>query len=523
MPSFPNTHWQDKLELDIEPAEYKLPTPPEESATEQSFEAAQAEEAARNSLDFLAGLCMPMVFRYLYPPVFKTIWQWLIQKISLIRDFSQLAIGLPRGFGKTAIIKLFVVFIVLFTKRNFVLIICGTQTKANNVLSDIISMLEEPNVRKIFGDWRVGKEIDRQDMKKFGFRGRNIILAAAGANSDIRGITLNNERPDVMVFDDIQTREDADSATISLAIETWMVGTAMKAKSPHGCLFIFIANMYPTPHSILRKLKTNKQWDKFIAGGILLDSENNPQSLWEDLQPLDQLLKEYENDLAMGRPEIFNAEVLNDENASVNHAIDVSKIPPYPFEGGDIPAGKFIVVDPATDKKDADAVTIAYFEIHMEKPYLMDVLEASLSPMGIIEEAIRMGFKHNCFFITIEADAFQYSLQYWFNYVTIQRGIIGFMCEPIYSGGKNKIATILAMFKQLVAGEVGYSPNVRGPVLSQILSFNPLKTNNTDGVLDCLKYAPKVIELYGPNIVSMTTLGDQTVSNLGVVEYNSPY
>ncbi len=515
--------WEEKLELEIEPASQKVAPPPEVEATEQSFESKQVEEAARNSLDFLAGLCMPLVFRYLFPSVFKTIWQWLIQNINKVRDFSQLAIGLPRGFGKTALIKLFVVFCVLFTRRNFILIICGTATKANNVVADIMGMLEEPNIRRVFGDWRVGKEIDRQDMKKFGFRGRNIIIAAAGASSDIRGITLNNERPDVMIFDDIQTREDADSEIISTGIETWMVGTAMKAKSPHGCLFVFIANMYPTPHSILRKLKTNKQWNKFIAGGILLNAKNEPESLWEDLQPLHQLLREYENDLAMGRPEIFNAEVLNDENASVNHIIDISKIPPYPFEPGDIPVGKFIVVDPANDKSNSDAVSIGYFEIHMEKPYLMDVVEDTLSPLGIIEATLKMGFKWNCPFVVIEADAFQYSLQYWWNYITTQRQILGFQCEPIYSGGKNKIATIIAMFQQLLKGEVGFSPEVRGQVLSQILSFNPLKSNNVDGILDLLKYSTKVIQMYGPVIVSLNTIEAQELDKVEVLEENSPF
>jgi hypothetical protein len=61
--------------------------------------------------------------------------------------------------------------------------------------------------------------------------------------------------------------------------------------------------------------------------------------LWEELQPLEQLLREFQNDLATGHPEIFYSEVLNDENASVNSAIDLSKVPEYKFQDDDIPAG----------------------------------------------------------------------------------------------------------------------------------------------------------------------------------------
>jgi hypothetical protein len=114
-------------------------------------------------------------------------------------------------------------------------------------------------------------------------------------------MNTDNARPDVMIFDDIQSREEADSKVISEAIETWLYGTAMKAAAHYGCLYIFLANMYPTKHSILRKLKVNPEWTKLIVGGILA----NGQSLWEELKPIKQLLAEFRNDLASGHPEIL--------------------------------------------------------------------------------------------------------------------------------------------------------------------------------------------------------------------------
>jgi hypothetical protein len=228
--------WKDKLGLGDPEEVLEM----EEPIKESTFQTDQVEQVAKTSLDFLAALAMPVVFKYLFPPVFKQMWKWLVHHVHLVRDFSQLAIGLPRGFGKTMLIKIFILYCILFTKKRFILIICGTQTKANNIITDVFSMLSERNILKVFGDWKLGEETDRQDLKRFGFRGRNIIVMGAGAQSDIRGITLENERPDVMIFDDIQTREDADSETVSKNLETWMYGTAMKAKSPHGCLFIFL-------------------------------------------------------------------------------------------------------------------------------------------------------------------------------------------------------------------------------------------------------------------------------------------
>lgn len=480
--------------------------------SEASLETQQVQELSRTNLDFLAALVMPLIFRYCFPPVFKSIWTWLVSYIHRERDFSQLAIGLPRGFGKTMLIKLFIVYVILFTKRKFILIICGTQTKANNIIADICAMLTESNVLKVFGDFRVGEITARQDLQRFGFRGRNIILMGAGAQSDIRGITLENERPDLMIFDDIQTREDADSQVVSEKLETWMFGTAMKAKSPHGCLFIFIANMYPTKWSILRRLKSNPTWTKFIAGGILADGT----SLWEELQPIKQLIQEYANDLAAGRPEVFFAEVLNDENASVNNFIDISKIPESLYTDEPYSQGSYIIIDPATDKINADAVSIGYFEVYDEKDVATEIIEGRLSPGETCEQTIRLAMRRNCRLIAIEANAYQYVLGWIMKQLLTQYGIVGIEVVEIYSGSTSKNSRILTMFKQLLAGEILLHPAVRALVSAQIIQFNPLKRDNTDGILDLLCYAPRVRQMFGEFIVSNLTIEAQEFYSLQV-------
>jgi hypothetical protein len=405
--------------------------------------------------------------------------------------------------------KVFILYCILFTKKQFILIICGTQTKANNIISDIASMLTEKNILAVFGDWRIGLENDRQDLKRFGFRGRSIILAGAGAGSDIRGITLNNERPDIMIFDDIQTREEADSEEVSGKLETWMIGTAMKAKSPHGCLFIFIANMYPTPHSLLRKLKKNPTWTKFIAGGILADGT----SLWEELHPVHQLLDEYQNDLSMGRGEIFQAEVLNDEHASVNTRMDLSKVPVYDIPDSDIHQGNFIVIDPASGKKDGDAVSVGYFEVFDAKPAMKEVEEGTMSPLENITTAITLALRYNCRLIFIESNAYQSTLKFWFEYVCAQLRISGIIPVEIYSGKSSKNARILSMFQSLLKGELRYHPRTAAAVNSQITSFNAAKTDNTDGILDCLTYAPRIVAEHGALIAGLAVIEDQESGN----------
>jgi len=493
----------------------------EEVLKNVSADILQVQQNAKASLDFLAALAMPDVYKYAFPHVFLGVWQWLSSFSHKIRDFSQLAIGLPRGFSKTTVLKLFILYCILFTKKTFILYIAGTQSKANDVIGDIADMLDEPNIKAVFGDWRLGIVTDRADFKLFGFRGRNIILRGAGAGSDIRGITRKNRRPDVMIFDDVQTREDADSEVLSNQIENWMQGTAMKAKSPEGCQYVFLANMYPTPYSLLKKLKANPQWVKFITGGITEDGK----SLWEELHPLQQLLREYNNDLAAGKAQIFFAEVLNDGDAQVNNTFDLTKVPAYTIPAGAQHQGNFVVIDPATDKPGADAVTITYCEVYDGVPVARKILEGSFSPGDIIRHAIRLCLENGARAVGIESDAFQYSLNYWFTFICEQYGIIGLYPCELYSNGVPKNTRIGEGLRAYLAGDIQVHPEARPLVHAQISSFNPLRRDNTDGILDCLTFMPKMVAEYGHLVVSTTVTIEQESSENRVFDTleNAPF
>lgn len=461
-------------------------------------------EAAKTDMDLLASLAMPDVYKYAFPAIYAMgVWVLITGLLGKVRDFSQLALGLPRGFGKTLVVKLAILYAILYTKKRFILVISESEDKAISIISDVMDMLGEPNIKAVYGDWSIGKQSDNSKKKVFTFRGRSIILKPAGNKTSIRGITEKNMRPDMMVFDDIQDRDGSESLVLSKQLERWMYGTAMKAKSPEGCLFLFIANMYPTKGSLLRRIKANPQWIKFIVGGILSDGT----SLWEDLQPIKQLVREFHNDLAAGQPEIFYAEVLNDENASVNGHIDLSQVPPYPYIDEDIPVGSFIVIDPATDKHKADSVTVGGYNIFDAIPVLRNVEEGAFSPGKTIQVALQMALEMGASLIVVEGNAYQYSLKYWMDLAITKLGITGITVVPIYSGSAAKTTRILTMFKALIAGEVIVHPDVKAVVHNQILQYNPLKRDNIDGILDVLTYPGRIMAEF-PDLIHQVIQGN---------------
>jgi hypothetical protein len=457
----------------------------------------QAFDNARDNLNFLAAMCLQEDFLFNFPSTFLAIWAFLKSKIHLTRDFSQLALGIPRGFAKTTLIKIWCVFCVLFTEKKFICIISHTEDHAQNIIKDVCGMLSTQNIKSIFGQWNTNIERDRVDCKIFIFRGRRIILAGLGANGSIRGLNVGNARPDVMIFEDFQRKVDSENEELSKKLYNDMYGTFMKAKSPFGCLFIFVANMYPTPGSILKKLKVNKDWTSFIVGGILEDGT----SLWEDLQPIRQLLKEYQGDLNAGCPEVFLAEVLNDETAGLKAGIDITKLPPYPWDNDELPTARGIVIDPALDNPTSDYNGIGLVGIYDGVPTLEKVDLGRYSPLQLIKNALIMGFENSCRLITVENANIQKTYLFWFEKICLDHNIEGFTFLPLSIGGGTKNGKIAAALKKWQKKELLVKPEVRPILLNEVIKWNPNKKNNSDTCLDLMVMADKIVEEHGAHMI----------------------
>lgn len=516
----PSRKWQRDLGMDT-PEELlrqlRAPAPPKEEVVPQTgaFDRAQVIELCKVSLNFLAGLAMPDVFLFHFPPTHLTAWQILVQSIDGPKTFPQIALGIPRGHAKTTLIKLFILFCILYTKKKFILVTASTEQHAINILSDVVDMLDEPNVKAVFGDFRNGMEMDTKALRKFGFRGRNITLAAVGAEGALRGLNVKNLRPDLMVFDDIQTKECAFSKVQSTSLEEWMIGTAMKAKSPSGCMFIFAGNMFPTPHSILKKLKANPAWIKFISGAILADGS----ALWPELRPIESLLEELDNDIAMGHPEIFFSEVLNDTEAGINSQVDFSTFGKWRWTEHDLPQGKFLTIDPSQGKG-LDSDVIMRWEVYDGQLAVVEILEEHLSPGNLIRKALVMALKTRTALIAVESMAYQYTLLYWFEEVCKTVGISGITFVPLYAINHSKNSRIQAAIKSLESKEIILHPSVVSIVQKQIADWNPMKRDNVDDILDTLANGHKVLAEYAWDIQAQESIMVLEVEGAKVDEDN---
>lgn len=492
-----------------------------------SYHKGEVEESARTSMDFLAGLAIPEVCTVPFPPVFVNIWMMFVASlIKTTKSFDKYAIGLPRGHGKTIVLKLLILYIILFTKKKYILVVCASKGLAEAIIADVADMLDSDNIQAVFGNWNSYKDKDTLDKKKFHFRGRDIILAGAGSGSTLRGLNEKFARPDAIICDDLQTKEQASSEIQSVALMRWFTGTLMKCKSPDGCTFMYVGNMYPDVkiggsssklHAcILRNLQKNPNWRSWIVGAILADGT----ALWEDVQSLSQLLEELEDDILMGCAEVFYSEVLNDPTCGSGKYFDISKMPATPEYENEVIVGKFIMIDPSLGKKKSDAQQVGLFYIYADKPVPVckKMINMQVSAPKLVELVLELAVSENCSLVVAESVAYQGSLLQWFESKSTEAEITGISFMPISPGGSSKNSRILRMFKAIMEGNLVIDPSILSIVLSQIAVFDPLSQNNVDDILDVLAYAIEIPNTYPEELILQYVYEVDGSDSQGVLE-----
>lgn len=461
-------------------------------------------------LNVLAALAIPKVMAFLFPPMYLYFWRRCTQLASGERGFPKFALGIPRGHAKSTFIKLLILFIILFTRRKFILIIAASEGLAEAILSDVIDTLDSNNMRSLFGHWDANVRYNRSLAKSFHFRGRDIILKAKGQGSSFRGVAEKFARPDVMIFDDAQTDECAASPEQAMKFIHWFRGTAMKAKDPKFCFYLYVGNMYrkliikkkdskgPAIYGCqLRNLKESSQWESLIVGAILQDGT----ALWEDLQSLAQLLDEYLADSDAGSEEVFLAEVQNDDEAYNSGMFDPSKVPLYPYHLDTIPQGRCIIIDPSLGKTTSDNQRVTLVDYIDGRACVIESRIMQVSSPQLVRAVIDWALESQTPCIAVESYAYQASLCDWFQHYFDQEGIEGLSVVEISRGQRSKVSAILSSFKMVMDGETLLGPRVRADYFDEAKNFKPLDKDNVDDLLDTVAYAA-VVHLQYPQEVS---------------------
>lgn len=455
----------------------------EAETLELAVDTSQVKKRCAIDFNFFSGLCIPDTMIFPYPLYYIGLWTLLVRALeennqTLVRKVLRYCIGLPRGFCKTTFIKCLVAWLIVHDKVHFILIICATDPLAESFLSDLHNILSSPNIEALYGKW--DPATDRVDTKIGAYHRDVLILKARGAETSVRGINEDNKRPDLIICDDMQTKENDDSDTDRVRLFNWFVGTLLKTVTQKQSIIIYVGNMY-SDNCILYKLKENPYWISLITGCILEDGT----SLWPELFTIEDLYESFLHDESLGKADIWFAEMMNDPVESLDGLIH-GPFPEIPMSHIPRPDASFITVDPAGFRVHSDENVITAHYLIEGKGYVAEMDGGIWNPKQTVENGLSMALRHEAAIIAVEAVAYQQSLSFWFNHFIQEEKIIGITAVPLKRPTtKTKTAFIRNFIKEIYAGNYYFIRSVdRAKFVWQATAYRISKTKNKDDWLD---------------------------------------
>lgn len=452
---------------------------------------------ARGEVDFnfFAGLVIPNVMRTRFPPFYLALFNLLTKGNEDPYFIMRFALGLPRGFVKTTFLKILVCWLILYEKNSFILIVGASEPKALDFISDVDDMLGNPQIESIYGRWGASKVVDNSKRKIGSYKGKQVVLVPAGAGTAIRGININHERPDLIVCDDIQTREGALSDAQNSALKEWFTATLVKSISNYGSerMIVFLGNMYPGD-CLLQALRNNPEWTSLVTGAILEDGE----SLWPELKPVRVLYKEYQHDEAMGLAHVWFAEVQNDP-LDERYRLLSGPIPST-FDrlmGPGVGDWCFITVDPAGFRKKSDHNVVAVHKGFQGIPVCTQLIGGLWNPKQTVKETLVAALENGACLIGIESTGYQQSLLFWINHFLRELNIQGIKVVELKSNNRTKLARISDYIAELQAGDKGMTSQARSLFTFYANQYKIGSSTNRDDYLDAPAYAKQLHTEYG--------------------------
>lgn len=170
----------------------------------------------------------------------RRLWEWFSSLRSA--ETRQIAVPTPRvevwprGGGKSATAELACAFAGVRLLRRFILYVSETQGQADSHVQTIARYLERLNVSQAIS--ARGNRIGWRRSQIMTARG--FTVAAYGLDCANRGIKVDRFRPDLIIFDDIDSQADS-AATVAKKIRA--ITTAILPMGAPDCAILFLQNL----------------------------------------------------------------------------------------------------------------------------------------------------------------------------------------------------------------------------------------------------------------------------------------
>lgn len=428
---------------------------------------------------------------------------------------QRVLLAIPRDHAKTTLAKLAVVWYLLFTNHRFCAYVSNTNSRAKDACRDIIGFLKTDNFRGVFGAVKMIKESETESIWIFEIplqdgRIKKCILRAIGGNQSMRGINVDNQRPDIAVVDDLEDDDNTANPQLQLKLDKWVFGPFIKALARKKKI-IWLGNMLQKT-SLLARLSIRPNWNPVVFGALVKDTLTGLlKPLWPDRWSLADLIEDFLEYKDMGLIETWMCEMMNMPGHGVDgYTSEQIKFAAVP--GTDEILAAWLVLDPAFGENATnDDSSITVHVLPKEgPPMVVEHRTGKMRDEVLFESMLELGLKWGAWVWGIEAVAAQRILIPFFELLLMAK-LMNHQVTllPLMSGrGDPKVARIDAWVSLMAAGEYAvYEGAVE--IVTQLLGYSRKKKSNKDDLIDSCAYGPLMLAQYESLLVS-TYMGDES-------------
>lgn len=413
----------------------------------------------------------------------------------------RVCIAMPRDHAKTTLAKLSAVWHFIYTPTRFLVYVSNTSTIAASATKDIVNFICSPACVAVYGEPVFSQREESKGNFTFDWCGKTVIVRALGAVQQVRGMNVDNKRPDLAVVDDIESSEELDTNKLGYEkLKKWFYTTFRKALDQRRNKIVQIGNLVSN-RSILNDHLKSPNWNSVRLGAFTADGKVLWPARWT-LEALRTDMLEYAKE---GQLLGWLAEMLNMPMTSSTGLLPgtgmklVQRINP----GDQNILLRCITVDPAitSNMMHADSAVVTVHG-YVQRPdgevawQRLDWLSArGVGPYDLFAMIMEMAQKWNVRTVGVENTGYQQALIHVCKHESAKLGYKSMNFVPLIAQGASKHVRIIAWANMIKKGL--YCLTMADmPLWRQLQEYDITTTRNKDDEIDCAAYILQMISLY---------------------------
>jgi phage terminase large subunit-like protein len=433
--------------------------------------------------------------KILFPERFYRPFSTLHDKIFEILDNDDIQLALiiaPRGFGKTSSVNLaYPAKKILFQEKKFIVPISCTATQAvmqgENLKREL---LQNRMISGLFGPMK-----SDSFSKEMWVTSTGTAVMPRGAGQQVRGILFGNNRPDLIIVDDLEDAESVRSDEQRAKTKAWFFEDVLNSidRGRKDWKIIVIGTLLHED-SLLANLMDDPGW----LHAHLSICDDNFHSNWPDFMSDEDIKNLVDSYRRMGLLDSFYREYMGVPIAKESARFKEDMFKQYKETDQDFVRDRkklenLVILDPAkTLKETSDDTAIIGVGVDAQTPriYVRDIEKGQIPPNEQYTKCFDMADRIGAKVIGIEVTSLNEFITYPMKTEMIRQGRYYDIVELKARGSKEDRISALVPFYRM--GFVYHNTQVCAPLEKQLMSFPRSKK---DDIMDALAYVVEMLEM----------------------------